>query len=221
MLSIDTWLVCTTFLVVDETDLVEKTGLVRVQLTRNRQAVGKQLREQGILQWIDSRVCIGDAKRNVTILQDSITVGDHQNVSTRRLDTLQNCYVEVQTRVVRSKHDDRKIRIEDGQRSMYEVNRGKTLRIDIARLFQFQGTLQRTRVAIACAQHDKVLSERVAQCLLTDFCFSLDDASERLEDRTDVKGVPPDGVDQQQECRQRCSKGLRGGDTLFGSRPQK
>src|SRR5664279_2957242 len=104
---------------------------------------------------------------------------------------------------------------------MDEINRGETLRIDIARLLQFQSSLQSTRVAIACAQHDKVLGERVAQCLLTDFFFSLDDASQRLEDRTDVKGVPPDGVDQKQECRQRCSKGLRGGDTLFGSRLQK
>src|SRR5450756_2370767 len=88
--------------VLDETDLVEKTGFVRVQLTCNREAVGKQLREQGVLQWINSRVRIGDAKRNVAILQGSVIVGDHEHMSTRRLDTLQNCYVEVETRVVRS-----------------------------------------------------------------------------------------------------------------------
>jgi len=46
-------------------------------------------------------------------LQGFVTVGDHQHVSTRRLDTLQDGYVQVQTCVVQSKHDDRKIWIED------------------------------------------------------------------------------------------------------------
>src|SRR5450756_1565470 len=199
MLSVRIWIARTTFVVLDETDLVEKTGFVGVQLTCNREAVGKQLREQGVLQWINSRVRRGDAKRNVTVLQGSVTVGDHQHMSTCRLDTLQNCYVEVQTCVVRSKHDDRQIWIEDSQRPMDKVNRGETLCIDIARLLQLQGALQGIRVAIACAQHDKVIGERVAQCLLTYFFFSLDDASQTLEDCTDVKGVAPDGVDQKQE----------------------
>jgi hypothetical protein len=57
--------------------------------------------------------------------------------------------------------------------------------------------VQSTEFTIACAQHDKVIGERVAQCLLTHFFFSLDDASQRLENRTDVKSIPPDGVDQQ------------------------
>ena len=62
--------------------------------------------------------------------------------------------------------------------------------------------VQSTEFTIACAQHDKVIGERVAQCLLTHFFFSLDDTSQTLEDCTDVKGVAPDGVDQKQECRQ-------------------
>src|SRR5659263_100984 len=134
MLNIYTWIVCMTFAVVDETDLMEKTGFVRVQLTCNREAVGKQLCEQSVLQWIDSRVCMGDTKRNVTVLQGSVTVGDHQHMSTRRLDTLQDGYVQVQTCIVRSKHDDRQVWIEDRQWPMDKVNRGETLRIDIARL---------------------------------------------------------------------------------------
>jgi hypothetical protein len=43
MLSIRIWIARLMFAVLDETDLVEKAGFVRVQLTRNRKAVGKQL----------------------------------------------------------------------------------------------------------------------------------------------------------------------------------
>jgi len=75
MLSVRTWIVCTTFVALDETVLVEKTGVVRVQLTYNREAVGKQLREQGVLQWIDSRVCIGDISHIIAAVP-----GDQHNM---------------------------------------------------------------------------------------------------------------------------------------------
>ena len=39
MLSLHIWIACTTFIVLDEADLVEKTGLVRIQLTCDREAL--------------------------------------------------------------------------------------------------------------------------------------------------------------------------------------